>query len=266
MAVIKFGSPVRPRLVTLAVFITLTVLYLGYQRPVSIQHGESAAPDDARWPPQAGVKVVEPDPYEVPIADRPTQDAVEGPTAVSSTGTGTGTNSPTPTPTKACLDFMLLQQQKPGPASDGKRHFPYVRPPVECRKFNLPSMEALIARMEKAIADPDLFRLFENTYPNTLDTMVKWKGYANVTDEDTREEIETDEELTYITTGDIDAAWLRGWFTAFLSSCTVSLCWRWVGLRGTGEKGAWTPSLFLSTSLPDCLLAASETTPKKYLR
>jgi meiotically up-regulated gene 157 (Mug157) protein len=70
-------------------------------------------------------------------------------------------------------------------------------------------MEDLIARMKKVIRDPDLFRLFENSYPNTLDTMIKWRGYAKVKNETTGEETETDEELTYVITGDIDAMWLR---------------------------------------------------------
>ncbi|CAK7211258.1 hypothetical protein SBRCBS47491_001061 [Sporothrix bragantina] len=63
--------------------------------------------------------------------------------------------------------------------------------------------------MRTTIHDPDLFRLFENTYPNTLDTMIKWHGYANKTNETTMEDTMTDEELTYIITGDIDAMWLR---------------------------------------------------------
>lgn len=133
-----------------------------------------------------------------------------------------------------CVRFEQLQRKKPGPLSAGKRQFPYVRPPPHCRTFQLPALEKLIERMRTVIKDPDLFRLFENSYPNTLDTMIKWHGYArNNSPWDTntgtyskslaafmatpdgveqQEEVdnpETDEELTYIITGDIDAMWLR---------------------------------------------------------
>lgn len=121
----------------------------------------------------------------------------------------TETTSPSSPPGPTCTPFEQYMASKPGPPSSGRRQFPYVRPSPECRTFTLPALEDLIVRMKNVIKDPDLYRLFENSYPNTLDTMVKWRGYANRTDEETGESFITDEELTYVITGDIDAMWLR---------------------------------------------------------
>ncbi|KAL2141229.1 hypothetical protein VTI28DRAFT_2688 [Corynascus sepedonium] len=138
--------------------------------------------------------------------EEPGKTGETGETTGSTTKEGTDA---APEPPVECIGFEQLQRKKPGPLSEGKRQFPYVRPPPECRKFRLPALEALIERMKKVIRDPDLFRLFENSYPNTLDTMIKWRGYATKKDETTGATVETDEELTYVITGDIDAMWLR---------------------------------------------------------
>jgi meiotically up-regulated gene 157 (Mug157) protein len=65
-----------------------------------------------------------------------------------------------------------------------------------------PEVEDTIQRMKSVIVDPDLFRIFENSWPSTLDTTIGWRGLANRTDE-------VEEELTFVITGDIEAMWLR---------------------------------------------------------
>jgi hypothetical protein len=46
------------------------------------------------------------------------------------------------------------------------------RPPAEARRFASPAVEALIKRVKAQVADPELAWLFENCFPNTLDTTV----------------------------------------------------------------------------------------------
>ncbi|RWA04765.1 hypothetical protein EKO27_g10340 [Xylaria grammica] len=75
-----------------------------------------------------------------------------------------------------------------------------MRPEKACRKYTSPEVEGVIDDMKGLVKDPDLFRLFENAFPNTLDTTISWKGFANNG---------TEEELTFVTTGDIVAMWLR---------------------------------------------------------
>lgn len=99
----------------------------------------------------------------------------------------------------SCPHYSSYSTTKHEPYSEGKYKLPYQRPTPECRTFSSPVIEETIARIKSQIADPDLGRLFENTFPNTLDTMIAWQGLAN----------NTDEELTFVITGDINAMWLR---------------------------------------------------------
>lgn len=95
-----------------------------------------------------------------------------------------------PKPTVECpMSFESYMSSQPGPKSNGSRQFPLVRPPPECRTFVVPELEDYITKMESVIKDPDLYRLFQNSYPNTLDTMVKWHGYAQDNGTDTTEEL-----------------------------------------------------------------------------
>ena len=75
-----------------------------------------------------------------------------------------------------------------------------MRPSPECRTFNSTNVENAIRELEDQILDADLFRLFENTFPNTLDTAIKWHGVASNN---------SNEELAFVITGDIDAMWIR---------------------------------------------------------
>ncbi len=70
------------------------------------------------------------------------------------------------------------------------------RPKQSERKFISDSVEAKIAEVKNDIADPELAWLFENCYPNTLDTTVTHKLINGKPD-------------TFVITGDINAMWLR---------------------------------------------------------
>lgn len=87
-----------------------------------------------------------------------------------------------------------------GNLSTGRYALPFQRPTKECRTYYSAEVEEAIERMKLKIQDPDLYRLFENAFPNTLDTAVKWKGFAWA-NETTGEE--TDEDLAFVITGDM---------------------------------------------------------------
>ncbi|GAB1319744.1 Glycoside hydrolase family 125 protein [Madurella fahalii] len=101
---------------------------------------------------------------------------------------------------QSCPDYSSYSKERHEPFSSGKHALSYQRPAPACRTFNSSTVETLVSNMTTAIADPDLYRLFENAYPNTLDTAIRWHGHAANN---------SDEELTFIITGDIDAMWLR---------------------------------------------------------
>lgn len=80
--------------------------------------------------------------------------------------------------------------------SFGNTNFPIVRVPPAQRKFKSAAVEKLIQQFKAKTANKELAWLFENTFPNTLDTTVDF-------------EIINGKPDTYIITGDIDAMWLR---------------------------------------------------------
>lgn len=76
------------------------------------------------------------------------------------------------------------------------RNFPEVRVPVGDRKFKSKVIEKAIKEFNSKVKDQELGWLFNNCFPNTLDTTVTYSTHEGRPD-------------TYVITGDIDAMWLR---------------------------------------------------------
>ncbi|HXM36018.1 MAG TPA: glycoside hydrolase family 125 protein, partial [Pyrinomonadaceae bacterium] len=74
--------------------------------------------------------------------------------------------------------------------------FKSTRPAPPQRKFTSEAVEAKIIEIKAAIAEPEIAWLFENCFPNTLDTTITF---------DTRDS----RPDTFVITGDINAMWLR---------------------------------------------------------
>jgi uncharacterized protein len=75
-------------------------------------------------------------------------------------------------------------------------NFPLIRVAESQRKFKSPAVEKLIAEIKSKIGNKEIAWLFENCFPNTLDTTVDF-------------EIINGKPDTFVITGDIDAMWLR---------------------------------------------------------
>ncbi|KAF8421276.1 hypothetical protein EV426DRAFT_633838 [Tirmania nivea] len=97
-----------------------------------------------------------------------------------------------------CPDYRMYAARPHPPYTSGQYELPFQRPAAECRLFQSQAVDSLIQEMVGRIADPDLARLFENAYPNTLDTTVRWHVDGGAED-----------AQSFIVTGDINAQWLR---------------------------------------------------------
>ena len=74
--------------------------------------------------------------------------------------------------------------------------YPVVRVAAHKRNFKSKAVDAAIKTFQAKVKNPELQWLFENCFPNTLDTTVFYKEENGKPD-------------TYVITGDIDAMWLR---------------------------------------------------------
>ena len=70
------------------------------------------------------------------------------------------------------------------------------RPATSQRKFTSQAIEDVILKTRKQIKDPEIAWMFENCFPNTLDTTVEFQKTDGKPD-------------TFVITGDIHAMWLR---------------------------------------------------------
>ncbi|KAK3944804.1 hypothetical protein QBC46DRAFT_455861 [Diplogelasinospora grovesii] len=131
---------------------------------------------------------------------------------------------------EACPDYAQYATYPHRPLSEGPLALPYQRPDPRCRTFHSDAIEKVIKDMTARMGekDPDLARLFENAYPSTTDTTVKFhtngkdgkgkkkkkKATSPRHDYNGDPYIDPDEgkwegPQSFIITGDILAEWLR---------------------------------------------------------
>jgi len=96
----------------------------------------------------------------------------------------------------------------------GSDPFESKRPPLANRHFTSEAVEEMIRKVKASLTNKELGWLFENCFPNTLDTTVDFSIVNGKPD-------------TYVITGDIDAMWLRD------SSAQV---WPYVSLAKNDQK------------------------------
>ncbi len=102
------------------------------------------------------------------------------------------------------------------PYSEGPMGLPFQRPSPHCRTFSSSLVEKIINDITSRMEDKDLARIFENAFPNTLDTTVRWHvdgtekkikkgkhGYGH------KDDGKWEGAQSFIVTGDINAEWLR---------------------------------------------------------
>ncbi|HRH49831.1 MAG TPA: glycoside hydrolase family 125 protein [Panacibacter sp.] len=97
---------------------------------------------------------------------------------------------------QTALASAAIAASKYSSAANKGLEFPVVRTAEASRKFKSVAVEKLIKEVKSKIGNKKLGWMFENCFPNTLDTTVDF-------------EIINGKPDTYVITGDIDAMWLR---------------------------------------------------------
>ncbi|KAI8956925.1 glycoside hydrolase family 125 protein [Daldinia sp. FL1419] len=114
---------------------------------------------------------------------------------------------------EACPDYTQYSAYPHRPLSEGPLGLPFQRPDPRCRTFQSDAIEQVIKDVTSRMKDPDLARLFENAFPSTTDTTVKFhtKGSGNKKKawRGSYDEGKWEGPHSFIITGDIIAEWLR---------------------------------------------------------
>lgn len=97
---------------------------------------------------------------------------------------------------KATAHEMTIRKDNTVVSYNVPTDFKSNRPPVDQRLFKSKAVESEIVRIKKMIKNPKLAWMFENCFPNTLDTTVRYRKTNGKDD-------------TVVYTGDIHAMWLR---------------------------------------------------------
>ncbi|QSZ28718.1 hypothetical protein DSL72_003220 [Monilinia vaccinii-corymbosi] len=114
---------------------------------------------------------------------------------------------------KACPDYKKYSTYRHPPLSDGPLDLPFQRPAEQCRTFSSPLVEKVIDEMSLKMVNKDLARLFENAFPNTLDTTVRWHVDGTQKHSELKRNVRDSQKWqgaqSFVVTGDINAEWLR---------------------------------------------------------
>ncbi|KIW90845.1 uncharacterized protein Z519_08628 [Cladophialophora bantiana CBS 173.52] len=112
-----------------------------------------------------------------------------------------------------CPDYTNYARHLHKPLSKGPLQLPFQRPHPSCRKFSSPAVEQVIDDLYPRLKDPDLAQIFQNAFPNTLDTTVLWHVDGEKTHAPPsrllRDRGRWQGAHSFIVTGDINAEWLR---------------------------------------------------------
>ncbi|KAI9751621.1 MAG: hypothetical protein M1815_001037 [Lichina confinis] len=114
----------------------------------------------------------------------------------------------------ACPDYKHYSTYPHPPFSDGPLALPFQRPSTVCRTFSSSSVEVVIEDLSNRMKDKDLAKIFENAFPNTLDTTVRWHLDGTEKKQQSKHygsghRGRWDAPQSFIVTGDINAEWLR---------------------------------------------------------